>query len=281
MNELLYDHSSGLIVSTLFVCMLFFTEIGFRAGNRKQLVANESIRSQTNSVLASMLGLLALLLGFTFSLALQRYEDRSQAVVAESNAIGTAYLRARLLPIELRGEMQTQLRQYLNVRIRESHANLGDTAERESLARQANMIAAQLWDQAVRAVELEGRPVTTGLLIQSLNELFDASDKRQAAFDRHVPEIVLFMTFATFIMTTATLGYASGVSGHRVTLAAFALVMLITFVVYLIIDLDRPKRGFIQVSQEILLNLQRTIEAAPIPARYPSSPANAPTPSLN
>jgi len=77
MNELLYDHSSVFIVSTLLVCMLFFTEIGFRAGNRKQAVANESIRSQNNSVLASMLGLLALLLGFTFSLALQRYEDRS------------------------------------------------------------------------------------------------------------------------------------------------------------------------------------------------------------
>jgi len=279
MNEFLYDHSSVLIVSTLFVCMLFFTEVGFRAGSRKQLVANESIRSQANSVLASMLGLLALLLGFTFSLALQRYEDRSQAVVAESSAIGTAYLRARLLPIASRGEMQSQLRQYLNVRIREGHANLGDTAERESLARQANTIAAQLWDQAVRAGESEARPVTTGLLIQSLNELFDASDKRQAAFDRHVPEIVLLMMFATLIMTTATLGYASGVSGHRVTLPAFTLVMLITFVVYLIIDLDRPKRGFIQVSQEILLNLQRTIETVPIPSRLPGSPANAPTSS--
>jgi hypothetical protein len=280
MNELLYGHSSVLIVSTLFLCMLFFTEIGFRTGSRKRGTANESIKSQTNSVLASMLGLLALLLGFTFSLALQRYEDRSQAVVGESNAIGTAYLRARLLPIELRSEMQSQLRQYLSVRIREGRADPGDTAERASMARQTNMIAAQLWDQAVRAVEIDGRPATTGLFIQSLNELFDASDKRQSAFDRHVPEIVLFIMFATFIMTTATLGYASGVSGHRVTLAAFTLVMLITFVVYLIIDLDRPKRGFIQVSQEILLNLQRTIETAPIPAHQPGSPANAPKPSF-
>jgi len=280
MNELLYDHSSVLIVATLFLCMLVFTEIGFRVGNRTKLTANESIKSQTNSVLASMLGLLALLLGFTFSLALQRYEDRSQAVVGESNAIGTAYLRARLLPAELRGEMQSLLRQYLNVRIREGRADPGDGAERASLARQANLIAAQLWDQAVRAVEIDARPVTSGLFIQSLNELFDASDKRQAAFDRHVPEIVLFMMFATLIMTTATLGYASGVSGHRVTLSAFTLVMLITFVVYLIIDLDRPKRGFIQVNQEILLNLQRTIETAPIPAHQLGSPANAPKPLL-
>jgi hypothetical protein len=89
------------------------------------------------------------------------------------------------------------------------------------------------------------------------------------------------MIFATFIIAAATLGYASGLSGHRITLSAFTLVMLITFVVYLIIDLDRPKRGFIQVSQEILLNLQRTIETAPIPARHPSSPANAPTPPSN
>ena len=201
-------------------------------------------------------------------------------MVAESNAIGTAYLRARLLPVDLRGEMQSRLRQYLSVRIREGRATIEEAAERESLARQANAIAGQLWDQAVRAAEMDGGPVTTGLFIQSLNELFDASDRRRAAFDRHVPEIVLFMMFATFIMTTATLGYASGVSGHRVTHSAFTLVMLITFVVYLIIDLDRPKRGFIQVSQDILLNLQLTIAAPPIPARPPGSPTNAPPLSL-
>jgi hypothetical protein len=169
MNELLYDHSSVSIISILFLCTLLVTEIGFRAGNRNKVAANESIKSQTNSVMASMLGLLALLLGFSFSLALQRYEDRSQAVVVESNAIGTAYLRARLLPIDLRGEMQSQLRQYLNVRIREGRANGGGTAEGESLSQQANKIAAQLWEQAVRAVEIDGRPATTGLFIQSLN----------------------------------------------------------------------------------------------------------------
>ncbi|MEF8768895.1 hypothetical protein [Candidatus Accumulibacter contiguus] len=117
MKEIMYDHNSVLIVSALFVCMLLAMEIGFRSGRRKQACATEAI-TQANAVLAAMLGLLALLLAFTFSAALQRYENRSQTVVAEANAIGTTYLRAQLLPKGMPDEVQALLRQYLGVRVR-------------------------------------------------------------------------------------------------------------------------------------------------------------------
>jgi len=97
MKEIMYDHNSVLIVSALFICMLLAMEIGFRSGRRRQAYATEAI-TQANAVLAAMLGLLALLLAFTFSAALQLYEDRSHTVVAEANAIATTYLRAHLLP---------------------------------------------------------------------------------------------------------------------------------------------------------------------------------------
>lgn len=92
---------------------------------------------QANAVLAAMLGLLALLLAFTFSAALQRYEDRSQTVVAEANAIGTTYLRTRLLPREMHDEVQALLREYLDVRIREGHVDATEPALHESLLREA------------------------------------------------------------------------------------------------------------------------------------------------
>jgi hypothetical protein len=82
--------------------------------------------------------------------------------------------------------------------------------------------------------------------------------------------------FATIVLTTATLGYASGIAGHRVTLAAFVLVTLIALVVYLIIDLDRPRRGAIQVSHESMLSLQQSIRAAPSHTAQPYSPPDAP-----
>lgn len=256
----MYEQSSTLIVSGLFLCMLLSIEIGFRirGGRRKQAIAAEAI-TQANAVLASMLGLLALLLAFTFSAALQRYDDRSKAVVAEANAIGTTYLRARLLPREMHDEVQALIRQYLDLRIQEGRADFADAAQREELLRQAALMEAQLWSQAVRAAELDGGPVTSGLFIQSLNELIDASGTRRAENSHHVPEIVLFLMFATVVITTATLGFASGIAGHRVTLAAFVLIVLIALVVYLIIDLDRPRRGSIQVSQGSMLTLQKTI----------------------
>lgn len=116
----MYSQSTFLIVLVLFVFMLLAMEAGFRSGRRKQASVAEAI-TQANSVLVSMLGLLALLLAFTFSAALQRDEDRSRTVVAEANAIGTAYLRAQLLPEEMQDDVQALLRQHLDVRIREGH----------------------------------------------------------------------------------------------------------------------------------------------------------------
>ena len=275
MTEIMYSQSSVLIVSVLFIFMLLAMEIGFQSGCRKQASVNEAV-TQANAVLVSMLGLLALLLAFTFSAALQRYEDRSQTVVAEANAIGTTYLRARLLPKGMQDEVQALLRQYLDIRIQEGHLDSTEPEWRESLLHQAKLLEAQLWSHAVAAAEQDSRVVTSGFFIQSLNELIDTSGMRDAALNRHVPEIVLFLMFATIVLTTATLGYASGIAGHRVTLAAFVLVMLIALVVYLIIDLDRPRRGAIQVSHENILSLQETFRAVPGYTAQPDSPPNAP-----
>ncbi len=270
MSESMYGLNNVLIVSGLFILMLLAMEMGFRSGRRKQASVTETI-TQANSVLVSMLGLLALLLAFTFSAALQRYDDRSQTVVAEANAIGTTYLRARLLPGGMPDEVQALLRQYLDVRIREGQVDSTQPALHEALLQQGRRIEAELWSHAVRAVEQDDRPVTSGLFIQSLNELIDTSAARKAALNRHVPEIVLLLMFATIVLTTATLGYASGIAGHRVTVAALVLVMLIALVVYLIIDLDRPRRGAIRVSHESMLDLRQTMGAAE-PATAPGAP---------
>ncbi|MHB8789011.1 MAG: bestrophin-like domain [Desulfobulbaceae bacterium] len=275
MREIMYSQSSVFVVFGLSILMLLAMEIGFRNGRRQKRRATEAI-TQANAVLASMLGLLALLLAFTFSASLQRYNDRSKTVVAEANAIGTTYLRARLLPGEMQDEVQGLLRQYLDIRIQEGYVDSTKPELHQALLHQGKLMEGQLWSHAIKAAELDGRPVTSGLFIQALNELIDTSATRNAALNRHVPEIVLFLMFATIVLTTATLGYASGIAGHRVTLAAFVLMVLIALVVYLIIDLDRPRRGPVQVSHESMLSLQQSIEARPGHTAVPGSPANAP-----
>ncbi len=272
--ETMYSRSNELILLGLFLCMLLAMEFGFRSGNRKKVSAPEAI-TQANSVLVSMLGLLALLLAFTFSAALQRYEDRSQTVVAEANAIGTTYLRASLLPGGMTDEVQATLRQYLDVRVREGRVDATESELHATLVSQAKLLEAQLWSQAVRAAKLDPSPVTSGLFIQSVNDLIDTSATRSAALNRHVPEFVLLVMFVTIVLMAAALGYASGTAGHRVTLAAFVLVVLVALFVYLILDLDSPRRGVIQVSHESMLNLEQALAATQGHTPQPGIPPDA------
>lgn len=251
----MYGQSSFLIAGVLFVSMLIAIEIGYRIGRRGEHRASESSRNHVNVIQASLLGVLALLIGFTFSLSLQRYDSRSEAVVDEADAIGTTYLRAQLLAAPAAADVQELLREYLSVRIGAGAISLDRHAERAVLLGRANEILDELWQQAVLATSRDPGPATTGLFVQSLDELIDSYGRRDAALDRHVPELVLFLLYGTFLMTGTIVGYASGLAGHRASFVAYVMVALMVLLVFIIVDLDRPRRGLIEVSQQSLLDL--------------------------
>jgi hypothetical protein len=124
---------------------------------------------------------------------------------------------------------------------------------------QASQQQALLWHYALQAAEEAPNPVTSGLFLQALNEMIDAYGTRDATLNRHVPEIVLNLLYTTFLMAGIILGYSSGVAGHRASFATYIMVGLIVLLVFLIIDLDRPRRGLIQVSHKSLLDLENAI----------------------
>lgn len=258
----MYNYSSILVVSALFVSLLVAIEAGYRIGVNTQSKLEESSKTQVNALQASLLGVLALLIGFTFSLSLQRFDSRSEAVVNSANAIGTAYLRAKLLSSSIRDDAQKLLQEYLDLRVQAGRVSLNRQDEREPLLVKAGQTLDELWRYAQRSAKEDGGPVTSGLFVQSLNEVIDSYGSRDAALKRHVPEIVFFLLFATFIMTGALVGYASGLSGNRVSFATYILVLLIVLLVFIIIDLDRPRRGLITVSQDSFTDLQASIEAS-------------------
>ena len=262
MREVMYNQNSILIAAILFASLVLAIELGYRIGCKARASASEASRSHVNAIQASLLGILALLLGFTFSLSLQRYDSRSEAVVDEANAIGTAYLRAQLLPASVRGEAQMLLRDYLDVRIREGTVPLSNQAERQALLLAAGRHQDALWRYALQATQENPNPATSGLFAQALNELIDSYGRRNAALNRHVPEVVLFLLYGTFVMTWGIVGYASGVAGHRPSLTAYIMLVLIVLLVFVIIDLDRPRRGLIGIDQTSLTDLQAVIEAA-------------------
>lgn len=236
--------------------VIIFNEIGFLAGKLVQRNTDSEIKILTGSVQASILGLLALILGFSFSLSMQRYDDRSHALIAEANSIGTAVLRAQLLPTKYQSEVEYLLKEYIELRIKMSEINLTKIAEREKFNKKVNIVQNKLWLLATSAAEENPNPVTSGAFISSLNDLIDKQGRRNAFLNLHVPEVVLLVLFAIFVAASGILGYSSGLSGKRIMIPIVLISFLVSMIVFIIIDLDRPKRGLIQIDQSPLLALQ-------------------------
>lgn len=263
MREVLYDVSSLLIAGILFTALMLAVETGYRIGRWRRAMASEALKSQTSAIQASLLGVLALMLGFTFSLSMQRYESRSQAVIVEANAIGTTYLRTALLAESQRARAQALMREYLALRIEAGQLDMATPQSRQMLVQRSNQVLEALWALAADAARADPNPVTSGLFVQSLNETIDAFGERDAALARHVPELVLWLLFCTFLMTASLLGYGAGVAGYRATFATFVLMALIVLLVFIIIDLDRPRRGLIHVDQASLTGLMDLMAPRP------------------
>lgn len=255
-NEIMYNQNSVLVVLILLILILTAYEICFRVGRYYQKKTDTELKSQTNSIQAGILGLLALLLGFTFNMALQRFDNRSYAVIKEANTIGTSLLRTKLLPPPYDSLSNKLLQEYVDLRIEISGIDLTNYEERNPINKKTDNIQNQIWELAIKAAEVDPRPVTTGYFITSLNDVIDARGERNAILQRHVPEVILFLLFSIFIIGGALMGYTSGLGNKRAYIPTVMFTVLIVLVVFIIIDLDRPKRGLIKVKQDSMLELK-------------------------
>ncbi len=172
-EEFLYTQSEWLIGIVTFVMLLIFVEIGFWIGLRAKVEMNESMRAQISTIQSAILTIFTFLLGFTFAMALSRFDNRKQMVVKESNAIGTAVLRSQLLPENQRVKMNDLFKQYVNVEFSiTSRANIPLTEKRE-LNAEAKRIQNLLWLEAFNATENNPLSVPAGLFATSINQLID------------------------------------------------------------------------------------------------------------
>ncbi len=259
-QEILYAYSSVAIVTMLFIAMIMLNEVGFRIGRFVQSSTASEVKSLTGSIQASILGLLALLLGFTFSMSMQRYDNRSMALIDEANAIGTAVLRVQLLPEKYRDEADRLFQEYVGLRLDIGQIDLTKTEERDKYNKKIANVQDKLWSLAISATEIDPRPVTTGAFLKSLNDVIDSQGKRNALLRMQVPEVVLLLLFVVFISSGGILGYSAGLSGTRMIAPIVLVSILITLIVFIIIDLDRPKRGLIQVDQSVMIELLTNVK---------------------
>ena len=260
MTQILYSANSFLIAAILLVIASLVMECGYRLGRKRQLHSGDPIKSQFTAIQGSLLGLVSLLLGFTFNIAIHHYDNRSEAMVEETNAIGTTYLRARSLPDTVRNETLATLGKYVDVRVQCGQSSVADEASREPLLQEASQLRIKLWDLAMRSVKDDDRVTTSGLYVQTLNDLIDSYGTRDEILNRHIPEIVIFLLLITFVLAGGILGYTSGVSGHRPTMAVMGFMVIVVILVSMIMDLDRPHVGLSRSVKKICWNFSKRSE---------------------
>lgn len=260
-TELLYQQSALLIAIALLGVMVFGAELGYRRGRRGRQAHNELTRTQIISIQATILGLLALLLGFTFAMALSRFEYRKQMVVQESNAIATAALRSLFLPTSRDDEVDELFGRYVEIRL-ESVLRTGQgSQEREQLDLEVRQIHSRLWRITIEAEEADPGSIPLSLFTQAVNEAIDAKTKRDIAVANHVPEGVLLFLLGFAVLAAVILGYGNGLAGRRIVSLTAAYCVIVVLVIVLIIDLDHPQHGLALTSQQSMIQLQEILDA--------------------
>jgi hypothetical protein len=239
-------------------CLLVASELGYYLGRKRRERSDQEGRSQVSIVEGSLLGVLGLLLGFAFSMAVQRFDRRQELVVREANAIGTVNLRCDFLPAEARTAAAQKLKEYAEVRLRFFEAG-SDRKEIDELFRQAGRLQADLWSLAREEAKARPTPVALGL-VMAMNDLFDLTESQRAWQENTVPTTIWIVLYLVAILTTGSLGYGSGLAGHRLTLPVILVPLLTGIILTLLLDLDHPRQGLIHTSQASLHRVQDSLK---------------------
>ena len=236
-----------LIAGTLFLA----AELGFRVGRSWQHRDPEK-DTVIGPMVAAVLGLVGFLLAFMVSMAADRYNARRGLVLSEANTIGTAYLRAGYLPAPYDSESQDLLQQYLDARL--IAQDVSRAAESVALSEE---IQVELWHRADAMVEQTGGSDVYALYVESLNELIELHSQREiAAFYARIPTVLVLALYGFSVLGFFIMGFANSYDGKRSLVALMALVLVFGSVLFLILDLDRSREGFFQVSYQPLIGLE-------------------------
>jgi hypothetical protein len=241
------DYALWLIFPVTVIAIWVASEIGRGLGRRDAGRAGGNIGTLEGAVL----GLLALMIGFTFAMSLSRFDARRAAVLDEADAIGTTALRARLLPAPLNTDSLKLLQEYTQIRL--DAAQRFPEIEMNAAIERSTAIQEQLWQIAEQAAARDPGMVPTGLFITTLNEMIDDQEKRLTAIRTRVPNIVLLALYGIAFIAHGFAGYSDGLDHRTVRLPVYMMAILVAAVILLIQDLDRPT-GFIRVSSQPMID---------------------------
>lgn len=247
----------GLLFAAVVLGVLASVHVGFRLAQASGRAGKEK-ESPVSGISASMLGLLAFILAFTFGIVTDRYDARKQLVWQEANAISTAFLRSDILSEVPRQRAAELFTRYVGLLI--------EAAQSRDLGRVAEAINAsagiqdELWRTAMQHIrENPGSPMAA-LYAQALNEVFDLQSVRVAVgVQARIASGIWLVLAALIVLAMTGLGYQTAIAGSRPSWVTLVLALSFALVIALIVSLDRPQSGFITVSQQPLIDLQASM----------------------
>ncbi len=240
------------VAVTLAVLILGAFEAGFRIGRRLPRAEAKEERSNIGAIQAATLGLLGLLLGFSFAGASGRFVERQNLITQEANAIGTAYLRADLLAPPASDDMRAALREYAAERLHwlGPHPEMLRSAEQPA---RAAALHNRIWRAAMAGVTAS--PGVTVPVLGPVNEVIDLHATHLAAQRKHLPAMVLSALVVCAVCTLGLVGFGCGLSGKRSVMLTGTFAFLVWVTLWLTIDLDYPRRGLVRVDHASMREL--------------------------
>jgi hypothetical protein len=243
-----------IVLVVTFVLLWLTGAIGASFRRRKKLPEDVTV-ADPGLVLGATLTLLGLIIGFTFSMAISRYEQRKNFEEAEANAIGTEYVRAGLLSAADTQKVRGLLVRYTNQRI------LFYTARNDQQLNQVNRDTAQLQNDLWSTVEkaaIAQPSALTALVASGMNDVLNSQGYTQAAWWNRIPPSAWALMFLIGVCCNLLIGFCIRRTGMEfIVFLVMTLVVAMSF--FLIADIDSPRRGIIRVVPQNLVSLSQSL----------------------
>ena len=244
-----------LVVS--FLIMWISARIGLFA-RKNQTVLAEGVHQDLDIIVSATLTLLGLIIGFSFSMAISRYDQRKMYEEAEANAIGTEYVRADLLPAGDAANVRALLREYLEQRI--LFYTTRDEREIQRINTNTALLQTRLWS-AVRPTATAQPTPLLALAVAGMNDVLNSQGYTQAAWWNRIPPGAWFLMTTVAICCNLLIGYDSRRVGAR-TIRVLVLPLVLCIAFYAIADIDSPRRGVIRVIPQNLISLAQSLQGS-------------------
>jgi hypothetical protein len=235
----------------LFTLVLLWLSAQVGIYLRRFRTLKDDERDDFNTVQAATLTLLGLIIGFSFSMAISRYDQRKNYEEAEANAIGTDYVRAGLLPAADAARVRGQLRRYLELRI--LYYQTRNDRELQQIDADTAQLQNEMWSAVQVPAVAQPSPVIA-LAVAGMNDVLNSQGYTQAAWWNRIPTSAWALMIAMAICCNVLIGY--GARGAGVKSGLLIVLPLVAAVAFLLIaDIDSPRRGFIHVVPQNLVSL--------------------------